>query len=95
MIHGAVPSERHHLKVGARHGDTGQSGGKSATEVGLRHLPSQRERCARIDIVPIHIEGTAHRIHVLILLVVFLIVEGFQLHRALIDPLTALGGVGA
>ena len=86
----AVALQGHHLEVGAGHRDAGQTGGETAAEVGLSHLSLQREGCTGVDIVPVDVKGSGHGVHVLILLIVLLVVESFQLHGTLVDPLTTL-----
>ena len=54
----------------------------------------QAERRARVNIIPIHVERSSHGIHVAVLLIVLLVVEGLQFHRALVNPLSALRGRG-
>ena len=88
-IHLGLLLEGHHLVLRGAEGQHGQTAEESAAEVTAVHLPVQGQRSAGIDVVPVDVERAVYRVHVLILLVVLLVVEGLQLKDALVDPLSA------
>ena len=82
----AAPIKGNHLEGISTEGQHCQTGIEARTEIADVHLLRQTEWDTCIDKVPVDIKRAAHRIYILILLVVLLIVEGLQFKHALVDP---------